>query len=95
MRSTAKRAMRHQRPKRQGKRLAALTHVEGHVEKGKIRLAEPVTWGDGQRVVVIPLPESFTAKESGAPPVELLEADAKEFARRPETIVPIFRNELD
>jgi hypothetical protein len=68
--------------------------VTGRLEKGHVRLSQPVEWGDGQQVVVIPLPRSFT-DSSGVPSVEQLDDDAKEFARRRETLAAINRSELE
>jgi hypothetical protein len=76
------------------KRSAVKRPVRGRLEKGRVRLAEPVAWNDGQQVVVIPLPQRLKAGAK-APPVELLEEDAAEFARRPETLGPINSSELD
>jgi hypothetical protein len=72
-----------------------LVHVAGRVEKGRVRLAQPIAWSDGQQVVVIPLPRSFTESDSSAPTVEELEQDFKEFARRPGSLAAINRSELD
>jgi len=66
--------------------------VTGRLEKGQVRLLQPVLWDEGQQVVVIPL-SSVEARPS--PPAELLEEDAIEFARRPGTLVPLNRSELE
>jgi hypothetical protein len=93
MRTTAKktpRRVKHRAPKQP---VTELVHVSGRVERGKVKLSRPVAWSEGQEVVVIPLPPSIT--EGVAPPLELLEEDAREFARRPETLAAINRSELD
>lgn len=59
-----------------------------------MRLAEPVAWNDGQQVVLIPLPQRLKAGAK-APPADLLEDAAAEFARRPETLGPLNRSELE
>ena len=74
-----------------GKKKPAQGMVTGCLEKGRVRLLQPVSWTDGQQVVVIPLP--VEARQS--PPAELLEEDAIEFTRRPETLAPINRGELE
>ena len=74
------------------KKQAAQGMVTGRVEKGGVRLLQPVPWDDGQQVVIIPLP-SVEARSS--PPVELLDEDAVEFARRPQTLAPINRGEIE
>jgi hypothetical protein len=81
-------------PAKERKQAAVKRPVRGRLEKGRVRLAEPVRWNDGQQVVVIPLPSRLKAGAK-APPVELLEEDAEEFKRRPETLGPINRSELE
>ncbi len=70
-----------------------MSPVIGHLEKGQVRLSQPVVWADGQRVVVIPLPQP-TAQSSVPPPVDLLDEDAEEFTRRPETLRSVNEGEL-
>ena len=62
--------------------------------KGKKQPAQGMVAGrvEGQQVVVIPLP-SVEARPS--PPAKLLDEDAAEFARRPETLAPLNRSELE
>ena len=69
-----------------------MTSAIGHIENGRVRLDENVDWSEGQEVLVIPL--SATATDRQAPPPELLEEDAREFATRPEAISDINRREL-
>ena len=97
MRTTAKKSPKRTRVKQGGqKRLGTkLTHVTGRLEKGKVRLSQPVEWSDGQPVVVIPLPQSVTTSSALVPPLELLDEDAVEFARRPETLAAVNRSELE
>jgi hypothetical protein len=63
----------------------------GHIENGTVRLDQSVDWAEGQEVLVIPLP---AAADRQAPPLELLEEDAREFATRPEALADINRREL-
>jgi hypothetical protein len=93
MRTTAKKAPRRAKHRTSKQPVTELVHVSGRLERGKVKLSRPVAWSEGQEVVVIPLPPSIS--ESVAPPLELLEEDAREFARRPETLAVINRNELD
>jgi hypothetical protein len=65
------------------------------VEKGHVRLSRQVAWGDGQQVVVIPLPRTLASQLRRSPPRELLDEDAAEFRRRPDTIAPLNRSELE
>lgn len=64
----------------------------GRLEKGHVRLLQRVSWHDGQQVVVIPFP---AVDGRTAPPLDMLEDDAAELARRPETLEPINRSELE
>jgi hypothetical protein len=64
----------------------------GHVENGTIRLSERVDWSDGQDVLVIALPTRPVTMV--APPEDLLEADACEFAVRRDALSDINRSEL-
>ncbi len=68
----------------------------GRIEQGQVRLAQPVMGSEGQAVLVIPLPVPDPATEHPqlAPPEHLLEEDAKEFRRRPETLSALNRGEL-
>lgn len=91
MRTTVKKGTKRAPVKRSPKRAQAMTHVTGRVEKGQVHLSKPVAWTEGQRVVVIPLPKSLEDSAQLSPPVELLDEDAVEFARRPETLAPINR----
>lgn len=72
--------------------LRTMTSAIGHIESGGVRLDESVDWADGQAVLVIPLPVGIPDRP--APPPELLEEDAREFATRPDTIADINRREL-
>ena len=65
----------------------------GHVEDGIVQLSEHTDWSNGQRVLVIALPASSVERE--APPTQLLEEDAREFAVRGESLNGINRNELE
>jgi hypothetical protein len=69
-----------------------MTGAIGHVENGAIQMSEQVDWSDGQRVLVIALPARPAGAE--APPGDLLEEDAQEFAVRRDAIADINRNEL-
>jgi hypothetical protein len=69
-----------------------MTSAIGRIESGRVRLDESVDWADGQAVLVIPLPAG--APDRLAPPPELLEEDAREFATRQDTIADINRREL-
>ena len=69
-----------------------MTSVIGHVENGTVRLSESVAWSEGQEVLVIMLPERPIQRE--APPTELLEEDAREFAVRRDTVREVNRREL-
>lgn len=64
----------------------------GHVENGTIRLSKVVDWAEGQEVLVFALPARLVQTE--APPDELLEEDAREFAVRPDALSDISRREL-
>jgi hypothetical protein len=64
----------------------------GHVENGAIRMNERLEWSDGQKVLVIALPANSVVAE--APPDDLLEEDAREFAVRGDAIADINRGEL-
>jgi hypothetical protein len=68
----------------------------GRIEQGQVRLAKPVAGSEGQAVLVIPLPVSDPGAESplSAPPEHLLDEDANEFRRRPETLSALNRGEL-
>jgi hypothetical protein len=69
-----------------------MTGVIGHVENGTVRLTQSVDWSEGQEVLVIALPARPVQGE--APPTELLEEDAREFAVRRETLGDVNRREL-
>ena len=58
----------------------------GRVENGQIRVGQAISWSNGQRVLVIPIP---TLDATEAPPTQLLEEDAREFARRPDSLVDV------
>ena len=62
------------------------------MENGAIRMNERLEWSEGQKVLVIALPANSVGGE--APPVELLEEDAREFAMRADAIADINRGEL-
>ena len=64
----------------------------GHVENGAIRMNERLEWSEGQQVLVIALPANSVGGD--APPDELLEEDAREFAMRTDAIADINRGEL-
>jgi hypothetical protein len=57
--------------------LRVLTAILGRVRGGVIRLTGAGQWPDGQRVLVVPLPEELPGI---APPQDLLEEDACELA---------------
>jgi predicted DNA-binding antitoxin AbrB/MazE fold protein len=67
--------------------------VVGMVENGTIRLEQPTTLKEGQRVLVIALisDEAFGAT---APPAELLEEDARELAPRRDALARANQGEL-
>jgi hypothetical protein len=67
----------------------------GRLEDGKVLLSRRVGWSNGQEVVVIALPPSVGSGLTLAPPIELLEEDALEFARLPETLAAVNRSELE
>jgi hypothetical protein len=69
-----------------------MTSAVGHIENGTVRLDQSVDWSEGQEVLVIALPVAMTDRL--APPPELLEEDAREFATRPEAIAAVNRREL-
>ena len=69
-----------------------MTSVIGRVENGTVRLSESVGWSEGQEVLVIMLRERPI--QGDAPPAELLEEDAREFAVRPDTLREVNRREL-
>jgi hypothetical protein len=69
-----------------------MTSATGHIENGEVHLDQSVDWAEGQEVLVIPLPAAAAERE--APPLELLEEDAREFATRPEATADINRREL-
>lgn len=58
--------------------------VVGHLEDGVVRLSAPAQWKDGQIVLVIPLAALPASEE--APPADLLEEDAAEFAPRRDAL---------
>ena len=66
----------------------------GRIEGGAVHLDQKVTWGDGQRVLVIALPPDELVA-SGMPPTELLEEDARELAPRADLIARTNLDELD
>jgi hypothetical protein len=66
--------------------------VIGHVRNGAVRLDTGVDWSEGQEVLVIAIPARIVTAE--APPAELLEEDAREFAVRPGTLGDVNRREL-
>ena len=72
--------------------LRTMTSAIGHIESGGVRLDESVDWADGQAVLVIPLPVG--APDRPAPPPELLEEDAREFATLPDTIADMPRTHV-
>jgi hypothetical protein len=94
MRTTAKKAPKRVKHRIQ-KPVTDLVHVAGRLERGKVKLSQPVAWSEGQVVVVIPLPPSLTAENAGVPTLEELEEDAKEFVPRPGTLGAINRSELE
>jgi hypothetical protein len=67
--------------------------VVGTIEKGAVRLEKPIAWEEGQRVLVIALPQG-EPMSTAAPPPELLEADALELAPRVDVLEGINRGEL-
>ena len=62
----------------------------GRVENGQIQIGA-IGWPNGQRVLVIAIP---TPHATEAPPTQLLEEDAREFARRPDSLVDLNGPEL-
>jgi hypothetical protein len=68
--------------------------VIGMVERGAVRLEQPTTWKEGQRVLVIALP-SDEPVGTAAPPLELLEEDAREMAPRPDALKRANQGELE
>ena len=71
-----------------------MNSVVGTIERGQVRLDEPTAWEEGQRVLVIVLPQGEPVS-TAAPPPELLEADAREIAPRAEMLERINRGELE
>ncbi len=73
--------------------LTIVNTATGRVEGGAVRFEEPADWAEGQRVLIIALPpgEAFSTE---APPVDLLEEDAREFAPRPDLLAAMNRDEL-
>jgi hypothetical protein len=67
--------------------------VIGMVEGSTVRLEQPTTWKEGQRVLVIALPPDEPVCAS-APPLELLEEDARELAPRPDALKRANQDEL-
>ena len=67
--------------------------VIGMVERGTVRLEQPTPWEEGQRVLVIALPPDEPIG-AAAPPLELLEEDAREMAPRPDALKRANRDEL-
>ncbi len=76
--------------------MSFMSAMIGRIEHGQVRLAQPVEGSEGQAVLVIPLPVSEPAAERPLlpPPEDLLEEDAVEFRRRPETLSALNRGEL-
>jgi len=72
--------------------LRSMTSANGHIENGTVHLDQSVDWSEGQEVLVILLPAA--AARLQAPPPELLQEDAREFATRPEAIANVNRREL-
>ena len=68
--------------------------VIGRADKGRITLSAPVSWPDGQPVLVVPLTHGSAIHNGLVPPPELLAEDASEFRRRPETLTHVNREEL-
>lgn len=68
--------------------------VVGTIEKGVVRLEKPIGWQEGQRVLVIALPQGEPLSTLEPPP-ELLEADARELAPRVDVMERINRGELE
>ncbi|MBI4706076.1 MAG: hypothetical protein HY744_33700 [Deltaproteobacteria bacterium] len=70
--------------------------VVGRIEQGQVRLTQRLAGSEGQAVLVVLLPGSAVAKEGQrmAPPADLLEEDAREFRRRPETLSALNHGEL-
>jgi hypothetical protein len=99
MRTASKKSPKRARNKRGGRmrRAATPTQVTGRLENGQIRLLRPVAWNDGQQVLVILLPQAVGAGSRPflSPPIQLLEEDAVEFCRRPETVTAVNRAELE
>ncbi len=97
MRATAKKTTKRSRVKQAGKRRSGTTstHVIGRLQNGKVLLSRRVPWSNGQKVVVIALPPAVGSSSALAPPIELLEEDALEFARLPETLAAVNRSELE
>jgi hypothetical protein len=67
--------------------------LTGTVEDGVVRLERPGAWPDGQRVLVIALPPE-AASDADVPPLELLEEDAQELARRSDVARKVNREEV-
>lgn len=67
--------------------------MTGTMESGAVRLERPVGWADGQRVLVIALPAD-EALGLEAPPLELLEEDARELGPRRDALANVNRDEL-
>jgi hypothetical protein len=72
-------------------RCQGMNGVMGRVENGQIRLGQTIDWSNGQRVLVIAIPALHT---TDAPPPQLLEEDAREFARRPDSLDDVNGPEL-
>jgi hypothetical protein len=65
----------------------------GRVEGGAVRFEVPPDWAEGQRVLIIAIPPSEVVGMD-APPADLLDEDAREFAPRPDVLASVNRNEL-
>jgi hypothetical protein len=72
--------------------VGSMASANGHIENGTVHLDQSVDWSEGQKVLVILLPAA--AARLQAPPPELLQEDAREFATRPDAIANVNRREL-
>lgn len=68
--------------------------ILGKVDNGRVTLSEITDWSEGQLVLVMPLSHKLVFDNVSSPPIELLEEDAAEFRRRPETLMAVNRRDL-
>ncbi len=69
----------------------SMESVTGTIEAGVVRMDKAPHWQDGQRVLVIALPAEAS---HAAPPPELLEEDALEFATKTDVVRDVNEPEL-